>query len=224
MNEGTAMTDIDFSQPVGKVATTVPGAADLFRRHGISFCCGGSERIDKAAQKAGLSPDVLLMELQTLMLASHREAPERTAELIDHLRSRYHETHRSELAWLIPLAQKVERVHSAHPQAPVGLANLLECIQADLEGHMSREEAILFPLMEQNDEVVLTHPIAQMRHEHDVEARHLAALEHVTGGSTLPDGACNSWRALYTSAKKFSEDLVEHMHLENNVLFPRFVG
>jgi regulator of cell morphogenesis and NO signaling len=224
MNEGTAMTDIDFSQPVGKVATTVPGAADLFRRHGISFCCGGSERIDKAAQKAGLSPDVLLMELQTLMLASHREAPERTAELIDHLRSRYHETHRSELAWLIPLAQKVERVHSAHPQAPVGLANLLECIQADLEGHMSREEAILFPLMEQNDEVVLTHPIAQMRHEHDVEARHLAALEHVTGGFTLPDGACNSWRALYTSAKKFSEDLVEHMHLENNVLFPRFVG
>ncbi|MFA7416749.1 MAG: iron-sulfur cluster repair di-iron protein [Rhizobium sp.] len=218
------MTDIDFSQPVGKVATTVPGAADLFRRHGISFCCGGSERIDKAAEKAGLSPDVLLTELQTLMLASHREAPERTAELIDHLRSRYHETHRSELAWLIPLAQKVERVHSAHPQAPVGLANLLECIQADLEGHMSREEAILFPLMEQNDEVVLTHPIAQMRHEHDVEARHLAALEHVTGGFTLPDGACNSWRALYTSAKKFSEDLVEHMHLENNVLFPRFAG
>lgn len=218
------MTDIDFSQPVGKVATTVPGAADLFRRHGISFCCGGSERIDKAAEKAGLSPDVLLMELQTLMLASHREAPERTAELIDHLRSRYHETHRSELAWLIPLAQKVERVHSAHPQAPVGLANLLECIQADLESHMSREEAILFPLMEQNDEVVLTHPIAQMRHEHDVEARHLAALEHVTGGFTLPDGACNSWRALYTSAKKFSEDLVEHMHLENNVLFPRFAG
>lgn len=218
------MTDIDFSQPVGKVATTVPGAADLFRRHGISFCCGGSERIDKAAEKAGLSPDVLLMELQTLVLASHREAPERTAELIDHLRSRYHETHRSELAWLIPLAQKVERVHSAHPQAPVGLANLLECIQADLEGHMSREEAILFPLMEQNDEVVLTHPIAQMRQEHDVEARHLAALEHVTGGFTLPDGACNSWRALYTSAKKFSEDLVEHMHLENNVLFPRFVG
>ena len=218
------MTDIDFSQPVGKIATTVPGAADLFRRHGISFCCGGSERIDKAAEKAGLSPDVLLTVLQTLMLASHREAPERTAELIDHLRSRYHETHRSELAWLIPLAQKVERVHSAHPQAPVGLANLLECIQADLEGHMSREEAILFPLMEQNDEVVLAHPIAQMRHEHDVEARHLAALEHVTGGFTLPDGACNSWRALYTSAKKFSEDLVEHMHLENNVLFPRFAG
>jgi len=99
-----------------------------------------------------------------------------------------------------------------HPQAPVGLADLLECIQADLEGHMSREEA------------VLTQPIAQMRHEHDVEERHLAALEHVTGGFTLPDGACNSWRALYTNAKKFSEDLVEHMHLENNVLFPRFAG
>lgn len=218
------MTDIDFSQTVGKVATTVPGAADLFRRHGISFCCGGADRIDTAAEMAGLSPDELLTELKMLMLASHREAPEGTVELIDHLRSRYHETHRNELAWLIPLAQKVERVHGAHPQAPVGLADLLERIHADLEGHMSREEAVLFPLMERNDKAVLTQPIAQMRHEHDVEARHVAALEHVTGGFILPDGACNSWRALYTSAKKFSEDLVEHMHLENNVLFPRFAG
>ncbi|MNL63447.1 Iron-sulfur cluster repair protein DnrN [compost metagenome] len=89
---------------------------------------------------------------------------------------------------------------------------------------MSREEAVLFPLMERNEKAVPTQAITQMRHEHDVEARYLAELEHVTRGFTLPDGACNSWRALYTSAKKFSEDLVEHMHLENNVLFPRFAG
>ncbi len=111
------MTDIDFSQTVGKVATGVPGAADLLRRHGISFCCGGAERIDAAAENAGISPDDLLAELQALVRASHREAPEGTAELIDHLRSRYHDTHRSELEWLIPLAQKVERVHGAHPRA-----------------------------------------------------------------------------------------------------------
>ena len=218
------MRDIDFDQTVGKVATGVPGAADLLRRHGISFCCGGAERIDTAAEKAGISPDHLLAELQALVRANLRDTPEGTVELIDHLRSRYHETHRNELEWLIPLAQKVERVHGAHPKAPLGLADLLERIRLDLDGHMKREESVLFPLMERDDKAVLTQPIAQMRHEHEVEAGYLVELEHMTRGFTPPEGACNSWRALYTSAKKFSEDLVEHMHIENDVLFPRFGG
>jgi regulator of cell morphogenesis and NO signaling len=87
---------------------------------------------------------------------------------------------------------------------------------------MHREELMLFPLMERGDHKALTRPIEQMRHEHDVEAGHLTELEHVTGGFHLPDGACNSWRALYTGVKKFADDLVQHMHLENEVLFPRF--
>ncbi len=214
--------EIEASQTVGKVATTIPGAAALFRDHGISFCCGGSESIETAAATAGLDPDALLARLRELVRAWAREAPDGTADLINHLRTRYHDTHRAELEWLIPLAQKVERVHATHPNAPIGLAKLLERIQSDLDSHMRREEVLLFPLMERGDLPVPTRPIDQMLHEHELEAQHLAEIEHITGGFHLPDGACNSWHALYTSARKFADDLVQHMHLENEVLFPRF--
>lgn len=216
--------ELNTRQTVGKIATSLPGAAALFRRHGISFCCGGSDSIEAAAEASGLSPEALVDELQGLVDAASTEAPDRTVDLINHIRTRYHDTHRAELISLIPLAAKVERVHGDHPDAPIGLANLLERIQSDLHSHMHREELMLFPLMERGDHQVLTRPIEQMRHEHDVEVQHLAELEHVTSGFHLPEGACNSWRALYIGANKFAEDLVRHMHLENEVLFPRFAG
>jgi regulator of cell morphogenesis and NO signaling len=216
--------ELNASQTVGKIATSLPGAAAIFRRYGISFCCGGTDSLEVAAEAAGLSPEALTGELRGLVDAASTEAPDETGDLINHIRTRYHDTHRAELISLIPLAAKVERVHGAHPDAPIGLANLLERIQGDLHSHMHREELMLFPLMERSDHQVLTRTIEQMRHEHDVEAEHLAELEHLTGGFHLPEGACNSWRALYTGAKKFADDLVRHMHLENEVLFPRFTG
>lgn len=216
--------ELNASQTVGKIATSLPGAAAIFRRYGISFCCGGTDSLEVAAEPAGLSPEALTGELRGLVDAASTEAPDETGDLINHIRTRYHDTHRAELISLIPLAAKVERVHGAHPDAPIGLANLLERIQSDLHSHMHREELMLFQLMERGDHQALPRPIEQMRHEHDVEAEHLAELEHVTGGFHLPDGACNSWRALYTGVKKFADDLVQHMHLENEVLFPRFTG
>jgi regulator of cell morphogenesis and NO signaling len=81
---------------------------------------------------------------------------------------------------------------------------------------------VLFPLMRQGGNPMIVHPIAQMRLEHDDTARLLAGLEHVTHGLALPEGACGSWTALYTGLRKFTEDLVAHMHLENTVLFARF--
>ncbi len=111
--------ELDASQTVGKIATSLPGAAALFRSHGISFCCGGSDSIEVAAEAAGLSPETLVDELQGLVDAASTEAPDGTADLIKHLRTRYHDTHRAELISLIPLAAKVERVHGDHPDAPI---------------------------------------------------------------------------------------------------------
>jgi regulator of cell morphogenesis and NO signaling len=214
--------ELKASQTVGEIATSIPGAAALFRRHGISFCCGGSDSIESAADAAGVSPEALFREVQELVDAASTDAPDGAVDLINHLRTRYHNTHRVELISLIPLAAKVERVHANHPDAPIGLTNLLVRIQSDLETHMHREEVFLFPLMERRDHPVLVGPIEQMRKEHAIEAQYLAEMEHLTGGFHLPEGACNSWQALYTSAKKFADDLVQHMHLENEVLFPRF--
>ncbi|MDK1373735.1 MULTISPECIES: iron-sulfur cluster repair di-iron protein [unclassified Sinorhizobium] len=216
------MTGISLDKTVTTIAAELPGAAELFRRHDISFCCGGNVRLSEAAVKAGLAPSALLSELEALVDAARRDAPEETPDLIAHILARYHETHRSELAWLIPLAQKVERVHADHPSAPIGLSQTLEHLRDELQSHMVKEELVLFPMMRSGGSETIVHPIAQMRHEHDDEAEHLRTIEHLTHGLSLPAGACGSWTALYTGLRKFTDDLVAHMHLENAVLFPRF--
>lgn len=216
------MTDLSSASIVGDIASDLPGAAEVFRQHGISFCCGGKLSLAEAATKHGLAAEALLDELRALAAAAGRDAPSETLPLIDHILTRYHETHRTELEWLIPLAQKVETVHGDHEEAPLGLTEALLALRDDLESHMAKEEQVLFPMMRDGGHPMIAHPIGAMRHEHEVTADLLRGVEHVTRGLTLPEGACRSWTALYTGLAKFTEDLVTHMHLENAVLFPRF--
>lgn len=216
------MQPLSLDTTVTAIAAELPGAADLFRRSAINFCCGGDVPLRAAAERAGLSPQDLLDALEALRRAAGVEAPQETGPLIDHLISRYHDTHRRELAFLIPLAEKVERVHGDHPVAPSGLAHALKALRDELEAHMESEEDILFPMMRQDARGRISRPIAQMRHEHDITARLLRDIEHAAHGMALPEGACGSWTALYTGLRKLTDDLVAHMHLENAVLFPRF--
>lgn len=216
------MIEITPDKTVSAISATLPGAAELFRSNGINFCCGGNVTLADAATDAGLEPAVLVAELEALLAAAAREAPEETGLLIDHLINRYHLVHRTELEWLIPLAQKVERVHGDRPNAPLGLADTLIDLRADLEGHMRREEQLLFPMMRRGGSAMIDHPLAQMRHEHDGTAKQLGRIEQITHGLNLPQGACGSWTALYTGLRKFCDDLVTHMLLEDAVLFPRF--
>lgn len=176
------MTGIRLDNTVAAIAAELPGAAELFRGHDISFCCGGNVQLSEAAVKAGVAPSALLAELQALVVAARRDAPAETSDLIGHILDRYHQTHRAELAWLIPLAQKVERVHGDHPSAPIGLSQVLERLRDDLESHMMKEEQVLFPIMRRGGSAVIAHPITQMRDEHEEEAEHLRTVEHVTHG------------------------------------------
>lgn len=216
------MTELSHSAIVGDIAGTLPGAAEVFRQNGISFCCGGKLSLAEAAAKHGLAVDALLQELNALETAARRDAPTETLPLIDHILTRYHDTHRTEMDWLIPLAHKVETVHGDHEEAPLGLTEALLVLRDELDSHMAKEEQVLFPMMRQGGHPAIQHPIAVMRHEHDTAAGLLRKVEHVTRGLTLPEGACGSWTALYTGLEKFTEDLVAHMHLENEVLFARF--
>ncbi|WP_101341758.1 iron-sulfur cluster repair di-iron protein [Cereibacter azotoformans] len=218
------MSDISLTldSEVGEVAARLPGAAGLFRRHGISFCCGGGQSLAEAAGNRNLAPEALLSELQALATAAQGEAPAETAALIEHILARYHETHRRELADLIPLAEKVEVVHGDHEEAPHGLMLLLDDMRDEMEDHMQKEEQILFPMMRMGGAPMIFQPIAVMRAEHDSHGEQLRRLEHITRGFAPPEGACRSWHALYAGVRKFADDLVAHMHLENEVLFPRF--
>lgn len=214
------------SQPLalrslGEIAASLPGATAIFRRHKLDFCCGGSESLKRAAHKKGL--DLAPIEAELARLAPEQNPiPDSVEDLISHILARYHQVHRRELPELRNLAVRVEKVHAEHPAVPVGLSALLARIQGELESHMQKEEQVLFPLMLAGGNPMIVHPIGMMRHEHDSHGEELRALAALTNDMTLPDGACNSWRALYAGLAKLAEDLTEHIHIENNVLFPRF--
>jgi regulator of cell morphogenesis and NO signaling len=206
---------------LGDIAASLPGSTAIFRRHKLDFCCGGSESLEQAARKKGLDPARIEAELAGLS-PQPNAIPDSVEDLIGHILQRYHQVHRRELPELRDLAIRVEQVHADHPAVPKGLSNHLARMQAALESHMQKEEQVLFPLMLAGGNPMIVHPIDMMRHEHDEHGEELRTLAALTHDMALPDGACNSWRALYAGVAKLAEDLTEHIHIENNILFPRF--
>lgn len=205
------------------IAATLPGATGVFRRHKLDFCCGGRVMLSQAAADRGLPLPELETELDAVAaLGLPAAQPESTDDLIALIETRYHAVHRRELPELVRLARRVEAVHKHHETAPTGIAALLEQMAGELEDHMQKEEQILFPLMRRGGHPMIGQPIAVMLAEHDGHGAHLRRLESLTNDFTPPDDACPTWRALYVGAKKLADDLVEHIHTENNVLFPRF--
>lgn len=215
-----------WERTVGDIAATLPGATGVFRKFKIDFCCNGDLTLDGAAQRRDADPDELIKALEALDHADPAAAPAamESDELIDHIQVRYHDAHRRALPELIALSRKVEAVHREHPKVPAGLSDALRQMHNDLEEHMAREEETLFPAMLQQSADKLDIAIDELRHEHDGQGTQLRLLESLTDDFTLPEGACRSWQALYVGTAQLAEDLMEHIHLENNVLFPRFAA
>jgi regulator of cell morphogenesis and NO signaling len=209
-------------QTVAEIATRLPGATEVFRTHRIDFCCGGARPLAEAAAERAVPIAQIEAELARLDTGAPHAAPDDTDALIEHILSRYHETHRRELPELVRLAARVEARHAGHASVPTGLQAALEELSGALDEHMAKEEQILFPMMRQGGHPMITAPISRMRFEHDEHGERLANLETLTGGLQLPEDACPTWRALYTGLRKLIDDVHEHVHLENNILFPRF--
>jgi regulator of cell morphogenesis and NO signaling len=217
------MGDELLEQSLGQLACAIPGATRIFHHYHLDFCCDGTSALREAAEAKGL--DALGIALQLLRCQQEqlpgsdwREAP--TGELIEHILARYHQRHREQLPELIRLAQRVEHVHLDKANCPHGLTEFLHELREELELHMQKEEQILFPMLRHGSG--LAHgPIGMMRYEHDQHAAALAQLGQLTNQMQAPQGACNTWQALYRGLAELRDDLMEHIHLENNVLFTR---
>ncbi len=221
------MSLVEMNKPlgqrnVGEIAANLPGATAIFRRLGIDFCCHGELPLDEAARARGIDIDAIVEELSRLDEGPSLDLPEDTAALTNHIYTRYHEVHRQQVPELIALARKVEQVHAGKPGVPAGLADALQDAIGELEVHMRKEELILFPAMRRQDAGPLDGPISQMRHDHLDHGALLERMAELTDDFTAPPGACGTWRALYAGAAQFRDDLIEHIHIENNILFPRF--
>ncbi|MBP1038155.1 iron-sulfur cluster repair protein YtfE [Serratia fonticola] len=212
------------NQSLGALAIAIPRASKLFRDYDLDFCCGGKQTLERAASRKELDLDKLESELVALAAdpvdtRDWRLAP--LAEIIDYILPRFHQRHREQLSELVLMAEKVERVHGDKPTCPRGLAKQLNLIRLDLENHMMKEEQILFPLIKQGMGQQAAGPISVMEHEHDEAGEQLEVVKFLTNNVTPPEGACNTWQVLYNGINTFISDLMEHIHLENNLLFPR---
>lgn len=210
--------------PLSQIAQTVPGATAVLNEYKLSFCCGGQHTLSEAASKAQLDAEAInasLMNLVPSNKANNDWADASNKQLIEHILERYHQVHREQLTELIRLAERVETVHGDRPQCPNGLAEHLHYMKAELEGHMQKEEQILFPMLVGGMAAMAAGPINVMRQDHDDHALAINKISELTNNITPPEGACNTWRALYLSLEKFKADLEAHIELENNVLFAR---
>lgn len=211
-----------YDSSVGEMAAQLPGASGVFRRFGIDFCCQGHISVMDAAKHRNLAPGQLEEALEALDPTAAPEAPQETGALIDHIQTRYHDAHRQQIPELMELSRKIESVHVNHSRVPAGLAETLHRFRGELEVHMKKEELMLFPLMHRQAAKPLSEPLRELRHDHSDHALFLDQIASLTDDCTPPVDACASWRALYLGVEQFRKDLMEHIHLENNILFPRF--
>ena len=223
---------VTATETVGEIVAANPSSARLFERYGIDYCCGGNRPLAEACSEKGLS----LEEFSRELTAADAPGTERDwraaplAELIGHIVGKHHNYLRSELP---EIERKIEKVLAAHGERHGGtLAALREVfrgLKAELSEHMMKEERILFPMI-RNMEITarlampagaIQHPIREMEHEHASAGQALAEMRRLTKDFSPPDDACNTFRVLYRQIEELESDLHTHIHLENNILFPR---
>ena len=222
MKTTTMTTEI----PVGQLAAEHPLATRVFARHRIDYCCGGGRPLDEVCRAKGLDPETVLDEIEREIApagfdsARWDQAP--LGGLIDQILERYHQPLQEELPRLEAMAEKVVRVHGdKDPERLAALLTVFRGLKTELEDHMIKEEQILFPIIRRGQGGGAGGPVGVMLREHDDAGAALAELRLLTGDYTVPAGACNTWRALWHGLAALEASMHEHIHLENNILFPR---
>ena len=223
---------------VAEIATGNPATIRIFQRFGIDFCCGGKRPLREVCAEKHMTFGELRTALEDAGSAGAADLPPADAplpELIRFILDEYHADLRGELPRLGQMAAKVLDVHGEkHPEVVPMLAATFRELRQELEDHMMKEERVLFPYVVRLEALAASDqglpaspfgsiqaPIGMMEHEHDVAGRLLARMRELTGGYIPPADACNTFRGLYHGLAELERDLHEHIHLENNVLFPR---
>jgi regulator of cell morphogenesis and NO signaling len=231
-----------MTKTVGELAAENPAATRVFEKLGIDYCCGGSDTLGQACRAAGLALETVKYSMEVELETGRAAAQDRDwrteplADLIAHIRNTHHQYTRAALARLGPLFDKVCSVHgNNHPELARMRATFGDLAQ-ELATHLMKEEMVLFPYIVRMEEAVLEkstvlpapfgsvrNPVAMMLHEHDGAGQALREMRAAGSGYVAPPDACASYQSLYQTLAEFETDLHQHIHLENNILFPRAI-
>jgi regulator of cell morphogenesis and NO signaling len=233
---------VTAEKTVGELALENPAATRVFEKLGIDYCCGGGQTLEQACQAAHASINQvhgLLAEASRIASATppaRNWQAEPLSELLAHIRSTHHVYTREEIARLGPLFDKVCSVHGGNHPELLRLREIFASLAEELTTHLMKEEMVLFPYILRMEEAAVAkepalpppfgsvrNPVAMMRNEHDGAGNALRSMRQISDGYAAPPDACVSFRTLYQALAAFEADLHQHIHLENNVLFPRAI-
>jgi regulator of cell morphogenesis and NO signaling len=219
------------TRTLGDLVAEAPLRAAVFERLGVDYCCQGQRSLAEACAAAELDPAAVAAELDAAGADAGSDHPTDPAPLADHIEMTHHGYLHAELPALSALAAKVVDVHAARHPELVAVHRLIGELTADLEPHMLKEERVLFPAIRalvagarQFPFGSIANPIRMMMLEHDTAGELLADLRRAAGGYRVPNDACASYRSLYERLERLEADTHLHIHLENNVLFPRVLA
>lgn len=220
---------LDRGATVARIVADHPQCARVFTAHHIDFCCRGNVTVAQAAAEHGLDLAALFAELEGA-LAARSEGPDvgalSTPALIAHIVDRHHAYLREALPRIAALARQVARVHGARERRLVDLTGTLKALRDALEPHLDEEERELFPLLldPAADRARVLRLLGNMGAEHLAVGRQLEQIRALTDDFAAPADACTSFRALWDELAHLTDDVLRHVHLENHVLRPRFLG
>ena len=231
------------TKTVRELATENPAATRVFETLGIDYCCGGHQSLEEACRNANLSIDQVLDSLEMAEQTARATQTARDwnqeplSELIAHIKNTHHKFTREEVIRLSALLDKVGKVHGKNHPEVLHIGAVFAELSQELTTHLMKEEMVLFPYITRLEEAVIENepvvpapfgsvqnPVAMMEHEHDSAGNALRAMRKASSGYSAPEEACFSYRTLYSALAAFEADLHQHIHLENNILFPRAIA
>lgn len=224
---------VNAESKVGQLVAENYRTADIFKKYGIDFCCGGGKSIEEVCLKKQLDQDELLQELSNILETSSNTLADyknkSTKELVDIIVNRHHAYVAANIPILQEYLKKIYAVHGQnHPELEEVYTQFL-LSSDELAKHMEKEESILFPYLvkmesgEKTEKPNTTEVINEMLNEHENEGQRFALIQEITNDFQFPFDACNTYKVAFHKLKEFQNDLHLHIHLENNILFPRAV-
>ncbi|HXD34696.1 MAG TPA: iron-sulfur cluster repair di-iron protein [Pyrinomonadaceae bacterium] len=232
--------ELEPNRPVRDFVLAIPGASSVFEKSGIDYCCGGQRSLADACKTAGVAVEKIMTSLETAI--SSGEVPDHDflamtlTELINHIVGKHHVFTRDEIDRLRALMEKVLNAHGKNHRELEQLSSVLHRLSQELLQHMMKEERVLFPYVTGMEEAVknnlpvtrppfasVINPVRMLMFEHDKAGDLLREMRRLTSNYVTPADACISYQTLYQALDAFEKDLHQHIHLENNILFPRAV-
>ncbi|MDR2146314.1 MAG: iron-sulfur cluster repair di-iron protein [Tannerella sp.] len=224
---------------VGEIVTKDFRMASVFSEYGIDFCCGGDKTLEQACAEKSVNREELQEKLDKIMQVKAEGVDFNSWSLdllIDYIEKMHHTYIREKTPFVLQYLEKIRDVHGdRHPELVEIYGHFFQAAEA-LSAHLLKEERILFPFIRQLVEYqksgqrmepghfgTVQNPIAMMKHEHTVEGERFETISRLSGGYQAPEDGCNTYRAAYAMLGDFEQDLHKHIHLENNILFPKAI-